>query len=432
MKFMRVRVRLNSFLLPLLTIGALIMQLMDPSMVWRALVMVFGGMWLIGWLWVRSLRNHLRLTREMRFLWAQVGDKLEEQFTLTNNGPLPATWIELVDHSTLPGCSAARATSLASTETNTWHTTGVCIRRGIYQLGGTTLRSGDPFGSYTVEIHQSESSRMVVMPPIIPLPSIEIMPGGWTGEGRPRPNLIEQTVNASSVREYVHGDSLKLIHWPTTARHNNLYTRILDGSPASNWWIALDVDSTVQAGDDPVSTVELGVILAASLADRGMRARYSVGLLASGLQTIWLKPADGEHHRLEILRALAVIERGHVPLSDLLERSIPALGQRTSLIIITPSVSSDWMSSLPRLQRRGISPTIVLMDPASFGAPQRVDSLAEALAQMGVPRFILGQDLLHRPEARPGWRGQWEWRFTPTGKAVPLRPPGDLSWRRLG
>ena len=429
---MTVRVRLNSFLLPVMTIGMLIMELLDSSTIWRALVMVFGGMWLIGWLWARSLKNHLRLTREMRFLWAQVGDKLEEQFTLTNDGAAPATWIELVDHSTLPGYSAARATGADGKETNTWHTTGICTRRGIYQLGGTTLRSGDPFGIYTVEIHQPESSRMVVMPPVIPLPSVEITPGGWTGEGRPRPNLLEQTVNASSVREYVHGDSLKLIHWPTTARHDKFYTRILDGSPASNWWIALDVDSSVQVGDDPESTVELGVILAASLADRGMRARYSVGLLASGLETIWLKPGSGEHHRLEILRALAILERGQMPLSEMLERAIPALGHRASLIIITPSASGNWLSSLTRLQRRGISPTIILMDPASFGAHQPVDSLASVLAEMGIPRFILSRDLLHHPEARPGWRGQWEWRITPTGKAIPMRPPGDLSWRKLG
>ena len=432
---MTARARINSILLPVLTIGMLIMQLLDPSIIWKTLIMVFGGMWLIGWLWVRSLKNSLRLTREMRFVWAQVGDKLEEQFTLTNDGALPATWIELVDHSTLPDYSAARAIGIGNKETNTWHTTGVCTRRGVYELGGTTLRSGDPFGIYTVEIHQPESSKMVIMPPVIPLPSVEIMPAGWMGEGRPRPSVIEQTVNASTVREYAHGDDLKLIHWPTTARRNKFYTRVMDGAPASNWWIALDVDSNVQAGDDPESTVELGVILAASLADRGIRARYSVGLFASGAsesKTTWLKPQPGEHHRLEILRALATLKPGHMPLSELLEHAIPALGHRTSLIIITPSVSSDWLKSLPRLQQRGISPTILLMDPGSFGASQHADALAGVLAEMGISRFILTRDLLQRPEIRPGWRGQWEWRITPTGRAIAMRPPGDLSWRKLG
>jgi len=410
----------------------MLMQLIDPSSTWRALVIVFGGVWLIGWLWARSLKHHLALTREMRFVWAQVGDQLEEQFTLANPGTFPATWIELIDHSTLPGYSATRVTGIGNKETNTWRTTGTCTRRGVYQLGGTTLRSGDPFGVYTVEMHQSESSKMVVMPPVIPLPPIDITPGGWTGEGRPRPNLLEQTINASSVRAYASGDSMKLIHWPTTARHGRLYTRLLDGSPDSSWWIMLDLDSAIQAGDDPESTVELGVILAASLGDRGLRARYSVGLLANSLEAVWLKPGAGGRQRLEILRALAILERGHMPLAELLERAIPALGHRASLIIITASVSSDWLRSLPRLHRRGIQPTVILMDPASFGAPERSEPVARMLADRSIPCFTFGRELLHQPEAHPGWRGQWEWRITPTGKAVPVRPPGDLAWRRLG
>ena len=149
---MTARIKLNSILLPLLAFGMFVMQLLDPSRIWQALIVAFGGAWLLGLLWAWSLKSHLKLTREVRFEWAQVGDALEEQFTLTNNGPMPATWIEVLDHSTLPGYSATRAIGVGSYETNTWRTSGVCTRRGVYELGGTTLRSGDPFGIDSVEI----------------------------------------------------------------------------------------------------------------------------------------------------------------------------------------------------------------------------------------------------------------------------------------
>jgi uncharacterized protein (DUF58 family) len=299
-------------------------------------------------------------------------------------------------------------------------------------LGGTTLQSGDPFGIFTVEIFLPEKSPLVVMPPVIPLPTVEIMPGGWTGDGRPRPNIIDRTVNAATVREFMHGDSPKLIHWPTTARRGKFYSRQLDGAPASDWWIVLDVDSNVQAGDGWENTLELGIILAASLADRGLRARHSVGLLVGGKQTIWLKPQSGERHRLDILRALALLEPGQLPLSELLERANPALGSRISLILVTPSIKNDWLPSLTHLLMKGINPTVLLMDPSSFDTPQNTDALAGVLAEMGIPRFILNRSLMRQPEARPGWRGQWAWRITPSGKAVSTRPPGDLTWRRLG
>jgi uncharacterized protein (DUF58 family) len=429
---MTARMRLNSALVPLLAIGMVVMQLIDPSKLWQGLIVAFAGTWLICWFWAGSLKGQLRLTREVRYGWAQVGDKLEEQFTLTNNGIAPATWVEIVDHSDLPDYSAGRAVGVGSYETNTWRTAGLCTRRGVYTLGGTTLRSGDPFGMYTVEVHLPESSTLVVMPPIVPLPSIEILPGGWMGEGRPRPNMPEQTVHAITVREHQQGESLKRIHWPTSARRAKLFTRVMDGAPANDWWIALDVESSVQAGQGWENTVELGVIAAASLADRGLRARHSVGLLASGTDTTWLKPQSGEAHRLEIMRALARLSPGNLPLTELLERAGPTLGHRTSLILITPSVKNDWLTSLTRLLWRGISPTVLLLDPASFGAPERADALADVLGRMNIPRFILSRDLLERPEARPGWRGQWEWRIMPTGKAVSIRSQADMTWKRLG
>jgi len=207
----------------------------------------------------------------------------------------------------------------------------------------------------------------------------------------------------------------------------------LDGAPASDWWIALDVNANVQAGEGWENTVELGVILAASLADRGLRARHpqGVGLLASGAQTVWLKPQSGERHRLEILRSLAMLETGQLPLAEMLDRAGPTLGNRISLIVITSSIKSDWIPSLTHLLWKGISPTVLLMDPSSFGSPQNADALAGILAELGIPRFILNRSLLQQPEAHPG-KGQWEWRITPSGKAISTRPPSDLTWKRLG
>ena len=60
-------------LIPLL----LILQLILPNQVWMALLVGMGGVWLIAYLWVRSLSRNLHLEREMRYGWAQVGDRLE-------------------------------------------------------------------------------------------------------------------------------------------------------------------------------------------------------------------------------------------------------------------------------------------------------------------------------------------------------------------
>jgi uncharacterized protein (DUF58 family) len=237
---MKSRLRLNSRLLPLITLLLLVAQLADPSSVWKALLMALGGTWLIGYVWARSIQAGLHVERQMRFGWTQVGDQLEEQFSLSNSGHLPVTWVEILDHSDLPGYQASQATCIDPSETISWRTRGICRRRGIYTLGGITLRSGDPLGIYTVEIDQPQTATLAVMPPVIPLPDIEVAPGGWLGEGRANPHAAEKVISSGAVRQYAPGDSLRLIHWRTTARLHEPYVRELEtpAGPGGLFWIS--------------------------------------------------------------------------------------------------------------------------------------------------------------------------------------------------
>src|SRR5206468_7741609 len=109
---------------------------------------------------------------------------------------------------------------------NQWRTQRECTRRGIFALGPTTLRSGDPFGLYTVTISYAAATTLVVMPPIVDLPTIEVAPGGRVGEGRQRADAFERTISVAGVRDYVSGDSMTRIHWPTSLRHDALYVRL--------------------------------------------------------------------------------------------------------------------------------------------------------------------------------------------------------------
>lgn len=423
--------KLNTWLLPALVALLLVLQLIAPYRGWVILLVGLGGAWLIGYLWARSLARGLRLTREMRFGWAQVGDRLEERFTLTNAEWAPALWVEVVDHSTMPGYEVNRATGVGSGESTRWSKKGICTRRGLFTLGPTSLLAGDPFGLYTVSLHYSVSMPFVVMPPVVPLPAIEVSPGGRAGEGRPRADAPERTVSAASVREYLPGDSLRWIHWRTSARRDSLFVRLFDGVPASDWWILLDMDRRVQAGEGQDSTEEHGVILAASLADRGLRLGKAVGLAACGEELAWLPPRGGEGQRWEILRALALVSPARRSLSELLARTGPALGQHASLVIVTPAVGGEWVETLVPLLRRGVTPTVLLLDPVSFGGSGDARGTTALLSDLGVAHYVITRALLDRSEARPGRRGHWEWRVSGAGRALPVRRPRDIAWKVL-
>jgi len=423
--------KLNTRLLPALVGVLLILQLVAPYRGWLILLVGLGGGWLVSYLWARSLLRGLRLVREMRFGWAQVGDRLEERFTLLNQGLAPALWVEVVDRSTLPEYLASRVTGVGSNSSTRWHTQGVCVRRGLYTLGPTSLQTGDPLGLYRVTIHYSDSANLMVTPPVLPLPSIEVAPGGRAGEGRPRANAPERTVSAAGVRDYVPGDSLRSIHWPTSAHHDSLFVRLLDGTPAGDWWIFLDLNQAVQVGQGSASTEEHAVILSASLADRGLRLGREVGLVAQGEDLVWLPPRAGDAQRWAILRALALVDVGSRPLAELLTHARPRFGERTSLVVITADGAGDWVKALWTPLCLGVVPTVLLLDPVSFGGAGGVGGALAALSDLGIARYVITRDLLDRPEARPGEQGHWEWRVSPLGRAVTLRRPRDLAWKGL-
>jgi hypothetical protein len=266
---------------------------------------------------------------------------------------------------------------------------------------------------------------------------------------------MERTVSAATVREYLPGDSRRWIHWRTSARHDSLYVRLFEGVPAGDWWVLLDMDRHVQAGEGLEATEEHGVVLAASLADRGLRAGKEVGLVAHGEELVWLRPRGGEGRRWEILQALALVSVGACPLAQLLTQAGPALGRYASLIIITPAVDGEWVESLVPLMRRDIVPTVLLLDRASFdlaqdrpfdsaqdrpfdsaqdrpfGGASDVGRAEALLADLGVAHHVIGRDFLDRSEMQPGKRGHWEWRVLGTGHAVPVRKPRDAAWRVL-
>ena len=426
---LRLRAPLWTALLPLL----LVLQLLFPNKVWMALLVGLGGVWLVAYIWARQLLRHLRLEREMRYGWAQVGDRLEERFTLINTGLAAATWLEIIDQSTLPDYEVSQVTAIGGDSHNSWKTSQVCSRRGLYTLGPTQINTGDPFGFFRVTIDIPGTAALMVRPPVVPLPAIEVIPGGRVGDGRrARPDPLERTVSASGVRKHQLGDPLRWVHWPISISHQEIYVRNFDTTPSSDWWIFLDLQAKVQVGQGWNSTDEHGIILAASLADRGLHLGHAVGIAAAGEKLVWLPPDHSADQRVQILNALALASLGNTPIAQMLEAARPELRRGASLIVITPSMQAEWLEALAFFTRKRYSPTVLLLDPASYGAEVESSQIQAGLIRLGVTPYVIHRDLLDRPEARPGHAGEWEWKVTAYGRAVPTRKPTDLSWHKLG
>jgi uncharacterized protein (DUF58 family) len=422
-----VRLRLRKPIFPLLIAFLIGLQLMDPSRTWTILLVGFAGIFIIAYLWARALGRDIQLRRETRLRWVQVGGQIEERVTLSNVFSFPAAWVEFIDQSTLPDFNASRSTSINAGYFEQWTLAAVCKQRGLFHLGGARILTGDPFGIFEVTIHDSRRTSVLVLPQIVILPELRIAPSGSHGDGQPRRNASKRTIHASTVREYAHGDSMRMIHWPTTARTNKVFVRLMESTPEGDWWILLDLDRQYMLGEGWDSIEEQSVALAASLADRGLRLRKSVGLIGNGSELTWLTPKKGEGQRWEIMQALAVASPGDLDLGTVLERThnVPSLGRSHSLIIITASTKSDWLKTLLPVTKRNSVPTVMLLDLALYGEPSAEDTAA-LLAERGIICHVIPRGLMEPPRMEQADSVKGAWQTTSTGDLIPL-PAGKVT-----
>jgi uncharacterized protein (DUF58 family) len=417
-----VRLRRRSRLLPILLGFLLVLQILVPSRAWTLLLVTLAGTLAISYVWARHHARHIRLAREQRYGWVHVGDLLEESFRLVNHSPIPVLWIEIEDRSDLPGYDASTVRATGGNSALSWRVEGICTRRGLFTLGPWLARLSDPFGLFKVVHEFSDTQSILVYPPVVHLPTIQLPKGAATGTGRTARRALELTTNAAGVRAYAHGDSLNRIHWRATAHRDELMVREFDLEPSGDLWIVLDLEEGVQVGEGEESTEEYGVILAASLADRMLRDNRAVGLAAYGEDRTFLLPQRGKAFQWRILQALATVQAGGTwPLERVLAEMDRNLGRGMTLAVITPNCDPTWLAALLAPMQRGIAPSVVLLDPVSFGGEGNVPALRGLLADLGVPSHVVTQGTPFRPLVTHERIGRPEYRvLSGTGRVIPV------------
>lgn len=369
--------------------------------------------------WVRYIGPRVQLQRHHRDDWAQVGDTLIEEWTLTNKAALPLIWLEIDDASTLPGYNARRVAFAGSQDSQHWQTTARCMQRGLYSFGPFDARMTDPLGIFCYEWRDPAARQIVIYPPLVRLPLL--VPHGQRG-GLARADLLQQHVTPSvgGLREYVPGDPPSRIHWPTVARRGELMVKQFDQEQAGALWIAVDLCAASYADDTPpitdaaqtassesaiyaaravvnsssavaragnmyqaTSALELAIVLACSLAAQALSEGRAVGLLAHDERQRTLAPARGQRQLWQILSALVDAQSsGALPLGDMLRYGTASQGQggNTAIAAITPDLSGAWLPALIGTQRGRPGGALALL----VGGAADAAALAARLAQAGV------------------------------------------------
>jgi uncharacterized protein (DUF58 family) len=279
------------------------------------------------------------------------------------------------------------------------------VPRGRYPIEEAELVVEDPFGLERSVVSLHAPGAVLVYPRLVELDRLFSESGSRLQEGRRLLLRRPSGFDFHSVREYEQGESLRRVHWPSTARRGQLMVKDLEDSPRDEVLVLLDADAGFATGTPPDSSFELAVSAAGSIlrahVGRGRRA----GLLVNG-QLPRYQPVhalDGDWSLA--LEVLAAVEAdGRNPVAALLVEGVGLPSKALELCIVTSGVTPRLADRLLQrsVTRRGSS--VVYVEPTGF-ADSRPDGLpADTRAQLsrldhaGIPVCVLrrGDDLAAR------------------------------------
>ncbi len=384
---------------------------------WSILDKVFFalvGLIVVAWLWGRFSLRGITLTRETKADRAQVGQPLTERIRVQNSSKLAKLWVEITDHSDLPGHRVSRVLNLGPKDGRRWRVETICSRRGRFRIGPLTIRSGDPFGLFPSQLFIPDTHELLVYPATVDLSAFALPVGELPGGSAIQRRTPFVTPNASGVREYFPGDAFNRISWSATARTGKLMVKEFELDPTADIWIAVDLQASVHAGaaglgalpslsGDEVplsfwldSTEEYAVTVGASLAHHFLSQNRAVGLLASSRQNVVIPTDRGGRQMIKILEQLAVIRAdGDMPFGELIMAESGQFSRNSTVIFVTPSTNEDWVQSVIEIVSRRVQCVAVIIEPTTFGSGESSLFVVSTLASIGVPTYLVkyGDDI---------------------------------------
>ena len=318
--------------------------------------------------WTRSMSRRLDLNIQRRTHRVTRGQTLDGQITVRSRSLLPKLWIEVTDHSSVPGHASKRVLTLGARGVASWSYQTPARVRGLYELGPVTVVATDPFGFFRLERTFGSQATVLVYPNAPELPHFYIPPANLPGEGRFRRRTHNVTPNVAGIREYAPGDSFNRIHWPATARVGRPMVKQFELDPASDIWIVLDLEAIRHAGEGEDGSEEAAVQVSASIARHFISSNRSVGMISFGDQLRVDEPDRGANQFTRILESLALARAaGDVPLHQLLLEESRRFGRHTTVIAVSPSADTEWALALAGLNARGVEVAAVLLEADTYG-----------------------------------------------------------------
>ncbi|HET7760638.1 MAG TPA: DUF58 domain-containing protein [Gaiellaceae bacterium] len=346
---------------------------------------------LLAWLWTALANRPLDLTRKLPSGERLEGEDVPVKVRLASQRRLvPARWTlrERI------GKLGERTATLTSDGHAGYLLEG--LPRGRYTFEQSVAVIEDPFGLERVEQPLDAPGALLVYPRLVELDRLFSEGGTRAQDGRRLLLRRPSGFDLHSVREYEHGDSLRKVHWRTTARRAQLMVKELEDAPRDEIAVLLDADPDAVVGESFDVQVRAAGSVLLSHVRRGRRAVLAINGSQPEQQAV--RSAEGDWRQALDLLAAVEPEPGP-PLAAMLADGANAVARSLELTVVTASLAPRLVERLADRALASGSVALVLVDAPSFAgaAPKPIPELLRLQAS-GVAITVLraGDELAER------------------------------------
>ncbi|MEM9518409.1 MAG: DUF58 domain-containing protein [Actinomycetota bacterium] len=232
-------------------------------------------------------------------------------------------------------------------------------RRGVLDLGPIEITDTDGLGLARRRHRLDTRVRLVVHPPIEALPPVRVPAGDDPLLGEElRQSLGLSDEEFDGLREYVPGDDLRKIHWPSSARHDELQVRQF--RPPRHGRLSIVIDT--RPPGDTVAALDRTTSIAGSIAAAVLEAGDATRIETTDGRSTPL--VSGRSQLDALLEFLALLDDG----DDDIHPSTPSGSGTVVAVSADPQIAND-IAARRRLAVRLRAAIVITVGVEGWGAP---------------------------------------------------------------
>lgn len=269
----------------------------DPELLLTGIFFVVAELAAIGYV----LRHdpQLDMGRRLGSTTVHNGDTTTVTLVLRNRRRRPLRHLSIHDEVESLGMAVFEIAKLMGDETASATYRVTCRPRGVYRVGPARATTSDPLRLAELSAPDGPIDRLVVYPTVEELTGFPVIRGRDPAISASRPEHSQRGgEDFYTLREYQRGDDMRRIHWPYTAKTDELMIRQLETPWQSRALVLLDVRPSVYESAD---AFEMAVSGAASVVTHLVKSGFDADLWAGDPEPIDVSRYSAAMERLALV-----------------------------------------------------------------------------------------------------------------------------------